>query len=72
MARALGQRIEALKETQEEGWHQLADPRLTARERRAVLVQLKQTAADLRACLDERARRARQSAAFEALVASDF
>ena len=56
---ALDRNIHALKELQRVAWQQLADPSVTASERRELRNQIKQSSADLRYCLEMASERAR-------------
>ena len=61
MADSLERDVQALKEWLREAWRYLAEPSLTRFERQEVRNQMKQTDAELRACLQRLAARQTQA-----------
>ncbi len=61
MADSLERDVQALKEWLREAWRYLAEPSLTRFERQEVRNQMKQTDAELRACLQRLADRQTQA-----------
>ena len=70
MADSLERDVQALKEWLREAWRYLAEPSLTRFERQEVRNQMKQTDAELRACLQRLAARQTQAKTGEASTAA--